>query len=104
MILNLENWKEKRVLAKQHLSLAKKENDIQACKAAAWEIEFWGRVSILESKMNQLGQDATWLQEEIKDVLLADERYYIVVAAKESEYQMIPIKIRAFFNDQCRIS
>lgn len=101
MLLETEGWKQKRNQAKHHLKLAKVKNSIESCKVAAWEIEFWGRVSILESWMTQSGYSQGWLLSQVKNALLADERYFIDLASREPEYSMIPQKIREILDDEC---
>lgn len=101
MLSENEDWKQKRDQAKYHLKLAKLKNSIESCKVAAWEIEFWGRVSMLESRRAQSGYSYDWLLWQVKNALLADESYFIDLAAREHEYTLIPKKIREILNDQC---
>lgn len=101
MLLETENWKQKRDQAKRHLKFAMIKNSIESCKVAAWEIEFWGRVSMLESRMSQSGYSQEWLQWQVKNALIADERYFIELSVREPEYILIPKKIREILNEQC---
>lgn len=100
MIFQGPSWIDKRELAKESLNKAKQANNLEACKAAAWEIEFWGRVSNLESRMTLHGYSYEWLQQQIKNVLLADKRYFTDLSTSEPDYMLIPTKIRAILDDQ----
>lgn len=101
MLFEITSWIDKREQARQALNMAKQENNYEACKAVAWEIEFWGRVSMLESRRTQCGYTQEWLQRQIRNVLLTDERYFIDLASEESDYILIPTRIRAILNDEC---
>lgn len=101
MILGTETWKEKREQAKDRLKQAKQQNEVEKCKAAAWEIEFWGRVSILSSRMQDYCYSDEWLVSQIQNTLFADEKYFVELAAKNREYSLIPKRIRELINDQC---
>lgn len=101
MLFEITSWINKRERARQALNTAKQGNDYEGCKTAAWEIEFWGRVSMLESQMTQCGYTQEWLQRQIRNVLLADERYFIDLASQEPDYILIPTRIRAILNDEC---
>ena len=100
MNLEPEMWKEKREQAKDRLKFAKQKNEVAKCKAAAWEIEFWGRVSILNSRMHDHCYSDEWLISQIQNTLFVDERYFMELAAKEREYSLIPKRIRELLNDQ----
>ena len=56
---------------------------------------------MLESRMNQNGYNQEWLQRQIRNALLADERYFIELAFQEPDYILIPTRIRVILNDEC---